>query len=72
MRREVLALGGDYGGCCVFLAEGGGGGAGSLGFVDLGVEAAVEEDEEAEVVAEEDFALAGPGVLISPGGLLSQ
>ena len=60
--RELLALGGGYGCACVFLAQDCGFDSGSLGFADLGVEAAIEEDEEAEVVAEEDVALASPGV----------
>ena len=64
---EVLALGGGYRGGCVFLAEGGGGGSGLLGLVDLDFETAVVEDEEAEVVAEEDVALASPCVLTLAG-----
>jgi len=39
---------------------------------DLRVQAAVEDDEEAEAVADQDVALAGPGVVSGSGGLLSQ
>ena len=65
--RELLALGGGYGCACVFLAQGCGFDSGSLGFADLGVEAAVEKDEETEVVEENNPALADPGVLTFAG-----
>jgi hypothetical protein len=61
---EVVALGGRYGCDCVFLAEGRGSGTGLFSFEDFSVEAAVEEDKEAEVIAKKNFSLAGPGVLM--------
>ena len=59
---EVFALGGGDSEGGVWLAEGFWGGAAAFGVEDFGVEAAVEEDEEAEVAAQEGVALAPPGV----------
>ena len=63
----MFALGSGYGGGGIFLAKGGGCCARLPGLEDLGIEAAVKEDKESEVVAKEDFALAGPGVLMFAG-----
>ncbi len=67
LRREVLALRGLYGGGGIRAAEGLWRYAGppALGFAlgfDLGVEATVPENEEAEAGLEERGAPAGPGV----------
>ena len=70
MGGEVFALGCGDGGCCVFLAQGGGCGAGLLRFEYFCVEAAIEEDEETEVVAKKDFALARPGILMFAGRVI--
>ena len=67
MGGEVFALACGDGGGRVFLAQRGGCGAGLQRFEYFSVEAAIEEDEETEVVAKKDFALARPSILMFAG-----
>ena len=62
-RGKAFALGGGDGGGGVLAGERGGWFAGLLGAENLFVEAAVGDDEEAEAVAQEDVALADPGIV---------
>lgn len=59
---EAFATGCGDGGLSVGVAEGFGRCSTEPGVEEVGVEATVEEDEEAEAVAEQDLALALPGV----------
>ena len=64
---EVFSRGGGDGSGRVFGAKCGWRGAVAFGSTDFRVGFAVGEDEEAEAIAKEGFALAGPGVVVRAG-----
>ena len=66
---EVFALSCGDGDGCVFGSKGGGRGAVAFGAGNFGVGFSVGKDEEAEVISEEDVALAEPRIVMRAGGI---